>query len=130
MLLIPGTAMDLTILEMPLLPTKCWRRETKLSGWRVAYEQTQAKSHQNIMNQLNVHTVLSIVWLANKRKVCNCISLPLFIFFSVSQIIQKFNLEFKKKRVKCYPVGKKALKCWSILSTELLSSPNYLSEHI
>ena len=96
MLLIPGTAMDLTTLEMTLLPTKCWRRETKLSGWQVAYEQTQAKSHQNIMNQLNVHTVLGIVCIANKRKVCNCISLPLFIFFQCHKSYR--NLTWNSKR--------------------------------
>lgn len=48
-----------------------------------------------------------------------------FHFYLMPQIIQKINLELKKKRVKCYSIEKKDLKGLSVLSTELLDSLSY-----
>lgn len=43
-----------------------------------------------------------------------------FHFYLMSQIIHKINRELSKKRVKCYSVGKKAVKSLSVLSNDLL----------
>lgn len=74
------------------------------------------------MNQLNVHSVLGIVWNANEREVCMHF-LASFHFYLMPQIIE-INLELKQ-RAKGYSTGTKALKALSILSTELLGSLSY-----